>query len=219
MFTQKTHLTKRSSQFPMLWNRPCYSYQLEIFREYVQWGLGKVMKFQHHSSSRFGDIPEKPEGWMKTTLPLPLIGLSSWGSFLTPDSPSLTMLNVYRLYVNVASIFLKCLTSTPIGADRAILLRLYKSIVLLIIEYGCVMYAGGTASLHKLEAVHRAGKSDQRSPYQLLIPGSRLGTANGSGKKSKYCMRSHNLADRSSITKSLHFDNPVCNISIGLKSI
>ena len=48
----------------------------------------------------------------------------------------------------------KCLTSTPIGADRAILLRLYKSIVLPIIEYGCVMYAGGTeSSLHKLEAV------------------------------------------------------------------
>ena len=33
------------------------------------------MKFQHPSSSRFGDIPEKPEGWMKTA-PLPLIGLT-----------------------------------------------------------------------------------------------------------------------------------------------
>ena len=33
------------------------------------------MKFQHPSSSRFGDIPEKPEGWMKAT-PLPLIGLT-----------------------------------------------------------------------------------------------------------------------------------------------
>ena len=29
--------------------------------------LGKVMTFQHPSSSRFGDILEKPEGWMKTT--------------------------------------------------------------------------------------------------------------------------------------------------------
>ena len=37
--------------------------------------LGKVGKFQPRSSSRFRDIPEKPELWMKTT-PLPLIGLS-----------------------------------------------------------------------------------------------------------------------------------------------
>ena len=29
--------------------------------------LGKVTKFQHPSFKRFGDIPEKPEGWMKTT--------------------------------------------------------------------------------------------------------------------------------------------------------
>ena len=36
--------------------------------------LGKVRKFQHRSFSGFGDIPEKPEGWMKTT-PLPPIGL------------------------------------------------------------------------------------------------------------------------------------------------
>ena len=33
-------------------------------------GVGR--KFQHLSSSRFGDIPEKPEGWMKTTSPPPL---------------------------------------------------------------------------------------------------------------------------------------------------
>ena len=31
--------------------------------------LGKVRKFQPRSSSLFGDIPEKPEGWMKTTPP------------------------------------------------------------------------------------------------------------------------------------------------------
>ena len=48
----------------------------------------------------------------------------------------------------------KCLTSTPVGADRITLLRLYKAIVLPIIEYGCAMYAGGTSStLHKLEAI------------------------------------------------------------------
>ena len=31
--------------------------------------LGKVRKFQHRSFSGFGDIPEKPEGWIKTTPP------------------------------------------------------------------------------------------------------------------------------------------------------
>ena len=38
--------------------------------------LGKVRKFQDPSSSRLGDIQEKPEGWIKTTPPLPLIGLN-----------------------------------------------------------------------------------------------------------------------------------------------
>ena len=37
----------------------------------------------------------------------------------------------------------RCMTSTPWGADRATLLRLYKSLVLPIIEYGAVVYAGG----------------------------------------------------------------------------
>ena len=47
--------------------------------------LGKVRKFQPRSPSRFGDIPEKPEGWMKTPPPLPLIGLSSdYSSFNPP---------------------------------------------------------------------------------------------------------------------------------------
>ena len=38
--------------------------------------LGKVRKFQPRSSSRFGDIPEKPEGVDENNPPLPLIGLS-----------------------------------------------------------------------------------------------------------------------------------------------
>ena len=37
----------------------------------------------------------------------------------------------------------RCMTSTPCGADRATLLRLYKSLVLPIIEFGAVVYAGG----------------------------------------------------------------------------
>ena len=32
----KTYFTYITSQITMLWNRPCCSYQLEIFREYVQ---------------------------------------------------------------------------------------------------------------------------------------------------------------------------------------
>ena len=48
----------------------------------------------------------------------------------------------------------RCLTSTPAGADRSTLLRLYKALVLPIIEYGSVMYAGGSPShLMKLEVI------------------------------------------------------------------
>ena len=36
------------------------------------------------------------------------------------------------------------MTGTSFGADRATLLRLYKSLVLPIIEYGAVIYAGGS---------------------------------------------------------------------------
>ena len=48
----------------------------------------------------------------------------------------------------------RCLTSTPAGADLCTLLRLYKALVLSIIEYGSVMYAGGSPSyLMKLEVI------------------------------------------------------------------
>ena len=46
--------------------------------------VGNVMKFQHPSSNHFGDIAEIPEGWMKTTPPLPLIGLTT--TFACPDA-------------------------------------------------------------------------------------------------------------------------------------
>ena len=39
------------------------------FSEMPSLVLGKVRKFQHRSSSRFRDILEKPEGWMKTPRP------------------------------------------------------------------------------------------------------------------------------------------------------
>ena len=41
MFTQKIHFTNRTSQFLMIWNRPCYSYQLQIFRGYAQFSFKK----------------------------------------------------------------------------------------------------------------------------------------------------------------------------------
>ena len=45
-----------TSQITMPWSRPCCSYQLEIFRQYARFVLGKVRKFQDPSSSRLGDI-------------------------------------------------------------------------------------------------------------------------------------------------------------------
>ena len=48
----------------------------------------------------------------------------------------------------------RCITSTPAGADRNTLLRLYKTIVLPIIEYGSIIYDGGSQpTLKKLEAI------------------------------------------------------------------
>ena len=48
----------------------------------------------------------------------------------------------------------RCLTSTPFGTDRSTLLSLYRGIVPPIIEYGSIMYAGGTpSSMIKLEVI------------------------------------------------------------------
>ena len=51
----------------------------------------------------------------------------------------------------------RCLTSSECGADRATLLRLYKAIVLPIIEYGAVIYSGGKeTALKPLETIQNA---------------------------------------------------------------
>ena len=69
----------------------------------------------------------------------------------------------------------RCLTSTPAGADRSTLLKLYKALVLPIIEYGSIMYAGGNPScLVKLEAcqnhfVRLALGAMKTSPIQSLL--------------------------------------------------
>ena len=68
------------------------------------------------------------------------------------------------------------MTGTSFGADRATLLRLYKSLVLPIIEYGAVIYAGGSKTalktidtLQKLMYSHRSWHyedlANQRSAY------------------------------------------------------
>ena len=51
----------------------------------------------------------------------------------------------------------RCLTSSEICADRPTLLRLYKALVLPIIEYGAVVYASGKESnLKKLEVIQNS---------------------------------------------------------------
>ena len=43
-YRPKTYFTNITSQITMLWNRPCYSYQLEIFRQYAQICFRKSQK-------------------------------------------------------------------------------------------------------------------------------------------------------------------------------
>ena len=51
----------------------------------------------------------------------------------------------------------RCLTSSECGADRVTLLRLYKAIVLPIVEYGAAMYAGGKEKiLASLETIQNS---------------------------------------------------------------
>ena len=58
--------------------------------------------------------------------------------------------------VAVLNLF-RCLTSSECGADRITLLRLYKALVLPMIEYGAVMYAGGRdKALASLETVQNS---------------------------------------------------------------
>lgn len=51
----------------------------------------------------------------------------------------------------------RCLTSSECGADRVTLLKLYKAVVLPVIEYGAIMYAGGKEkTLDSLETVQNS---------------------------------------------------------------
>lgn len=52
----------------------------------------------------------------------------------------------------------KCLASIKWGADKDVLLRLYKSLVLSKMDYGCVAYSSARSSvLKKLDTIHHAG--------------------------------------------------------------
>ena len=68
-YRPKTYFTNITSQITMPWNRPCCSINLKFSGNMPRFVLGKVRKFQDPSSSRLGDIQEKPEGWIKTTPP------------------------------------------------------------------------------------------------------------------------------------------------------
>ena len=48
---------------------PVAAINLKLSGNMPRFVLGKVRKFQDPSSSRLGDIQEKPEGWIKTTPP------------------------------------------------------------------------------------------------------------------------------------------------------
>ena len=51
----------------------------------------------------------------------------------------------------------RCIAGTDFGADRQTLLQLYKSLVLPVIEYGSIVYAGGNVStLKKLGKIQNA---------------------------------------------------------------
>ena len=51
----------------------------------------------------------------------------------------------------------RCIAGTDFGADRQTLLQLYKTLVLPVIEYGSVVYAGGSEStLKKLDTIQNA---------------------------------------------------------------
>ena len=67
---QMTRFTNRTSTFRCPGAAPGKVIDLKFSENMPSLVLGKVRKFQPRSSSRFGDIPEKPEGWMKTTPPL-----------------------------------------------------------------------------------------------------------------------------------------------------
>ena len=51
----------------------------------------------------------------------------------------------------------RCIAGTDFGADRTTLLRLYRSLVLPVIEYGSLIYAGGSeTALKKLDTIQNA---------------------------------------------------------------
>ena len=71
----KTYFTNITSQITMPWNRPCCSYQLEIFRQYAQVCFRKSQKISGSYLKPFGRYLRKTWGVDKNNSPLPLIGL------------------------------------------------------------------------------------------------------------------------------------------------
>ena len=65
----KTYFTNITSQITMPWNRPCCSYQLQIFGEYAQICFRKIQKISRSKLNRLGDIQEKNRGVDKNNPP------------------------------------------------------------------------------------------------------------------------------------------------------
>ena len=74
MIAQKLTLRRSPPKLPCPGTAPVAAINLKVAGNMPRFVLGKVRKFQDPSSSRLGDVKEKPEGWIKTA-PLPLIGL------------------------------------------------------------------------------------------------------------------------------------------------
>ena len=68
MFTQNS-LYKEDLPIPNALEQPVTVINLTFSGNMPSLVLGKVIKFQHPSSSHFTDNLEKPEGWMKTPPP------------------------------------------------------------------------------------------------------------------------------------------------------
>ena len=69
IIAQKLTLRISPPKLPCPGTAPVAAINLKFSGNMPRFVLGKVRKFQDPSSSRLGDIQEKPEGWIKTTPP------------------------------------------------------------------------------------------------------------------------------------------------------
>ena len=98
-YRPKTYFTNITSQITMPWNRPCSSYQLEIFRQYARICFRKSQKISGSYLKLFGRYLRKTRGVDKNNPPpLPLIGLTRERHFGSAKQLSV-ILYMYDKYV------------------------------------------------------------------------------------------------------------------------